>query len=142
MVYLKKSFGENKKVFSKSKHLRFNWRESPESSEDLPLTRYYFDVVDNKFREQKIEQILGGVQNQTIINFKFNEITPSYEGKVEGTNLRYLCRVYDSNCSPELVKKSILEVFGNSYVVDKNLYDRSKKGTSLELYLSKLHSNK
>ena len=126
-------------VKKNSRSLRYNWRISPESSEDFKKIRYYLDVVDDKFREEKIKRIFDKVQKKSIINFNF-EIINSLEGKVEGTDFRYLCEIYDSACSPKLVEKSIKEVFGKNCVKDPELYDRIKEGTSLEAYLMKLHS--
>ena len=78
-------------------------------------------------------------QEKSIINFTFERIQ-ILEGKVSGTDFRYLCEVYDSVCSPKLVEQSIKEVFGKNCVKDPELYDRVKKGTSLEAYLEQLHS--
>lgn len=126
-------------IFKKSRHLRYNWRISPDSSEDFPKVRYWFDIIDDKFREEKIKRVLDRVQEKTIINFNFENIQ-HLEGKVIGTDFRYLCEIYDSNCSPKLVLFAIKDVFGKNYVRDTNLYDRIKKGESLEAYLEKLHS--
>jgi hypothetical protein len=127
------------KVLKKSRHLRYHWVNSPESSEDLQKVRYFFDIVDDKFREEKIKRILDKVQKKSIINFTFERIQ-LLEGKVNETDFRYLCEVYDSVCSPKLVEQSIKEIFGKNCVKDSQLYDRTKKGTSLEAYLEELHS--
>ena len=127
------------KVRKDSRHLRYNWRISPESSEDLQKVRHYFDVIDDKFREEKIKRILSRVQEKSIINFNFEKIQ-SLQGKVSETDLRYLCEVYDSTCSPKIVLSAIKDVFGDNYVKDVNLYDRVKKGDSLEAYLEGFHS--
>jgi len=127
------------KVLKKCRHIRYNWRVSPESSEDFQKVRYYFDVIDNKFREEKIKRILNKVQEKSIIHFNFEKIQ-SLEGKVSKTDLRYLCEIYDSTCSPKLVLESIKEVFEDNYVRDSELYDRIKKGESLKAYLEKIHS--
>ena len=124
-----------KKILRKSRHLRWNWIISPEDSEKI---RYYFNVVDDKFREEKIKQILDKIQGGTIINFNFEGIQ-TLEGKVKGTNFRYLCRIYDSICSSSLASSAVQKVFGKSVVKDPNLYDRTKSGTSLEDYLVKLY---
>ena len=127
-----------KKVYKNSKHIRWNWRESPESIEGFRKSRYYFCVADNKFREEKIKRILDTILSLTIINFHFQEF-PSLEGKVEGTPNRYLCKIYDSSCHPDLVQTAVHKVFKN-VVKDSNLYERSKKNTSLEKYLENFYS--
>jgi hypothetical protein len=127
------------RVLKKSRHLRYNWINSPDSSEDVRKVRYYFDVIDDKFREEKINRILDKVQAKSIINFTFEGIQ-ILRGKVSKTDLRYLCKVYDSVCSPKLVEQSIKELFGKNCVKDPELYDRIKKGSSLETYLEELHS--
>jgi len=126
-------------VLKNSRHLRYNWKVSPESSEDFQKVRYYFDIIDDKFREEKIKRIIDKVQGKSIINFNFEKIQ-SFEGKVSGTDFRYLCEIYDSKCSPKIVLSAIKDVFGNNYVKDADLYDRSKKGVSLEAYLERFHS--
>jgi len=126
-------------IIRKSRHIRYNWKLSPESSEDLQKVRYYFDIVDDKFREEKIKRIIDKVQGKSIIHFNFEKIQ-SFEGKVSETDFRYLCEVYDSKCSPKIVLSAIKDVFGDNYVRDTNLYDRTKKGTSLEAYLEGFHS--
>ena len=128
-----------KRIRKDSRHLRWNWRESPESSEDSKKVRYYFDVVDDKFREGKIFKILSELEKLSIINFSFDEIQ-RLEGKVGNSKLKYLCKVYDSDCSPNLVGKAVKHIFGSNVVMDENLYDRVKSGTSLEKYLENLHS--
>jgi len=127
------------KVLKKSRHIRYNWIKSPESSEDFQKVRYYFDIVDDKFRGEKIKRILDKVQEKSIINFTFERIQ-LLAGKVSGTDFRYLCEVYDSACSPKLVEQSIKEIFGKNCVKDLELYDRIKKGSSLDAYLEELHT--
>jgi hypothetical protein len=128
-----------KKVLKKSRHIIYNWKLSPDSSEDSQKVRYYFDVIDDKFREDKINRIFDRVQEKSIINFNFEKIQ-SFQGKVSNTDFRYLCEVYDSNCSPKIVLSAIKDVFGENYVRDTNLYDRIKKGDSLEAHLERFHS--
>jgi hypothetical protein len=62
-VFIKRTISKKKGVSSKARYLRYNWRESSEDLGDLSLTKYYFDAIDNKFREQKIERILDNLQN-------------------------------------------------------------------------------
>lgn len=129
-----------KRILKKSRHIRWNWRESPESSEDKRKTRYFFDNVDDKFREEKIKRVLGYVNSLTTINFSFEQIGVDLEGKVENTKFRYLCKVYDSDCAPNLIQKALTKVFGNSVVNDPNLYERIKGKNLLEKYLESIHS--
>jgi len=110
----------------------------------LEKIRYYFCVADNKFREQKIKKILDNILSLTIINFSFEEIfSPDgkvLEGEVKATPNRYLCKIYDSSCHPDLVKTAINKTFKKNIVKDPNLYDRIKSRTSLEQYLEKIYS--
>jgi uncharacterized protein YktA (UPF0223 family) len=123
------------------RYLLYNWRESPESNEDKKLIRYYFDIVDDKFREQKILRIFDEIQNYSFVSFNFEQIGGDYEGKVGSTGLRYLTRVYDSLVSPHVVELAIRKVFPGRNKKDENLYDRVKRGTSLEKYLEGRHFN-
>lgn len=126
-----------RKILRRSRHFRLNWINSPDDPEKI---RYYFNIVDDKFREEKIKRILDEIQNQTIINFSFEEIQ-TLEGRVAGSDLRYLCKVYDANCSPKLVSVAIQKIFKSSVIKDSNLYDRVKPGTSLEQYLTKIYED-
>jgi hypothetical protein len=123
------------------RYFLYNWIISPESTEDKPLVRYYFDVVDDKFRTQKILRVLDEVQKSSWLNFNFEQIGGDYEGKVGATKFRYLARVYDSTVSPKIVEGAIKRVFPNRNKKDENLYDRVKSGTSLEKYLEGRHFN-
>lgn len=138
MVNLK-NLTEKKVIRRNSRHLRFNWTNSPESSQDSEKLRFYFDIVDDKFREEKIKRILDEVQELSIINFSFEEAYKPIEGSIPGTGLKYLCKIYDSNCSSKLVRQAIRKVFGDNWIRDPDLYDRIKEGTSLEKYLESIH---
>lgn len=85
MIKLKKSI----------RHIRWNWENSPDSED---MVRYHFVIVDDKFREGTMENILMQIQN-----FGSLEIVRSEEGKVEGTKFRYLFHSYDSNVAPRIL---------------------------------------
>jgi len=123
------------KILRKNRHFRWNWRQSIDDPEKID---YYFVIVDDKNRKAKIEEIINKV-NSGAINFSFEEISLPLQGKVGGTSLKYLCKIYESKCGVNLVNEVILKIFKDSVIKDNNLYDRVKTGTSLELYLAKLY---
>jgi hypothetical protein len=130
---------KKKKVVEKnSRHARINWEICPDSSEDKALIRYYIVVVDNKYREDKIKKVLNFIQEKSIINFSFEEDYGNLglEGKVEGTDFRYLCKIYNSKCTSKYFIDAVRKVFGERWVRDRDLYIRVKPGTSLENYLA------
>ena len=132
-----------KRTLKKSRHARVNWEVSPDSSEGNDLIRYYIVVVDDKYREDKIEKVLHFIQEKSIINFSFEEAynSPYLKGKVEGTDYRYLCKVYNSKCTPNYFMNAVRMVFGKNWVKDRDLYIRTKPGTSLENYLADFFAN-
>ncbi|OYT36451.1 hypothetical protein B6U91_01230 [Candidatus Pacearchaeota archaeon ex4484_71] len=127
------------KVSKKSRHLRWNWIRPPESLPGEDKYLYFLSLVDDKFRRKKLDDLLEGANSISIIDFYFQQLD-EFEGKVKGTNLRYLAKVYESNCSPTLFKQAVNRSFGPNAVQDRDLYYRIKPGTSLEFYLEKLYS--
>jgi hypothetical protein len=117
------------KILKKDRHVRWNWEKSPD---DFDLVRYHFVIVDDKDRKGKIRKILDSIKKE-VPNYSFVPIR-SVEGKVEGTDFRYLFESYDTYYSPSLLNMN--KLFKNS-IKDKDLYER-KKG-NIEDYVSNLY---
>lgn len=119
-----------KKILKNSRHIRWNWERSPD---DFELVRYHFIVVDDKNRNGKVILILESLQKQIDPNYSFSRIR-SVEGKVAGTEFRYLFESYDTLYSPGLLNLS--KLFKNT-IKDKELYER--KNGNIEDYVSNLY---
>ena len=135
----KKVEGLKKKSLKGKKCLRWNYVDAPDNCEGKKRIRCFFDIVDNKFRQEKIKDILHTANSRSIINFNFEEAMMPLEGKIVGTEFRYLCKIYDINCTPKYIEEAISKLFGDASIRDKNLYERTKEGTSLEKYLWSIH---
>ncbi|HJX50054.1 MAG TPA: hypothetical protein VJ438_01190, partial [Candidatus Nanoarchaeia archaeon] len=74
------------------RHIRWNWEKSPDNEE---MVRYHFVVVDDKDREG----IMRRITEQLLA---INPIEPvrEEEGKVKGTEFRYLFESYDTVVAP------------------------------------------
>ena len=117
----------------RERHVRWNWEKSPASTEDRKFVRYHFVVVDDRFRENKLIQIISNFQNKTIMNYPFDEVR-KVEGKFANTNFRYLFVSYDTEYSPKLLNfKKVSENIKR----DSDLKER--KIGSIESYISKLY---
>lgn len=113
-----------RKVFKKSRHIEWNMEESPDNFE---LVRYHFIVVDDKRRESIMNEIL-----QDLSRWGGSiSLIRNVEGKVVGSNFRYLFRTYDSNQKPDMINFIRL---GKSVKRNYELYER-KKG-NIEDYVS------
>ena len=120
------------KVFKKSRHLRWSWEQSPENSE---LVRYHFIISDDKNKKGKMESILNSIKSKVVVNHPF-ELIRSKEGKVKGSEFRYLFNSYDTAYSPILFNPR--EIFEH-VKKDPNLYER--KIGSIEDYVEKVYSD-
>jgi len=118
------------KVYKNSRHVRWNWQTSPDHEERV---RYHFVVVDDKFRGGKLDQIKENIRSKTIMNFPFEEIR-RLEGKVVGTNFRYLFVSCDTVYSPSLVS---FESVSKNIKKDTDLIER-KRG-NIEDYVANLY---
>ena len=122
------------RVKKKSRHIRWNWQRSPDSAE---MVRCHFIVVDDKNREEKIEKILDSALNKSIIHCMFNEIR-SVEGKVRGSEFRYLFKTYDTSYTPKYLNpKAIFPLV----IKDKELYERQKDFEGICKYVAKLYED-
>jgi len=108
-----------------SHHLRWNWEVSPESEE---LIRYHFVVVDDKYREEKIDRILWQFQSVSsgIMRIRHRE------GKVEDTRYRYLFESYDSSLSPSIIDLTRFAL----KIQDKELRERKRGSEGIENYVA------
>ncbi len=121
-----KKINYKKRVSDKERHVRWNCEPSGENYLGL---RYHVVVVDDRFREGKLHQLM----------LSLNEINPGIdpekrgEGKVEGTKFRYLFTSFNSRTSPEYLNwKGLVEK------KDDDLVER-KRG-KLEDYVANLYS--
>jgi len=106
------------RVYQNSRHIRWNWEESPDNFFDgNPMVRYHFVVVDDKNREVKMGSI---IKQLTDIQQGIVEVR-EIEGKIKDAKFRYLFRSYDSPVAP-----SNLHLWKISSLVkhDKNLKER------------------
>ncbi|HPD81570.1 MAG TPA: hypothetical protein PK357_00540 [Candidatus Pacearchaeota archaeon] len=120
------------KINKKERHIRWNWEKSPD---DFELVRYHFVVVDDKDRKGKIRKILDSISSEISSSYSFVEIR-SVEGKVEGTDFRYLFESYDTFYSPTLLNMN--KLFKNAFK-DKDLYERKRR--NVEDYVADRYSN-
>jgi hypothetical protein len=119
-------------VKKKERHVRWNWEKSPDN---LDFARYHFVVVDDKDRKGKIRKIIDSISSEISSSYSFIPIR-SVEGKVGGTEFRYLFETYDTYYSPNLLNMNVLF---KKNVRDKDLYERTKKNTSIENYIADLY---
>lgn len=121
----------SKKVPKNSRHVRWNWEKSPDAEETV---RYHFIIVDDKNRKGKMEKILENIRDKSFVNYPFEEIR-SEEGKVEGTEYRYIFKTYDTQYAPNLVDfKGVSENIKR----DKELSERKK--TDISWYVENKYS--
>ncbi len=85
------------RVYKKSRHIRWNWEPSPENPREL--IRYQVIVVDDKGREKIRNQIFEQLQKVS----SGIEMIRERQGKVAGSNLRYLFSTFDTVLSPEII---------------------------------------
>ena len=110
--------------------MRWNSEQSPDNS---LLLRYHVLVVGDKKRKQIVEKvykdlgkITGGIEEKRRV-----------EGKVSGSKLRYLLVSFDHSVGPEFVRWYDL---GCPVIPDDDLYERKKKGLSIESFVAGLYS--
>jgi len=118
-------------VLKNSRHLRWNYEESPDSSVgDDPMLRYHFVVVNDKNRE--------GIMNSLAEQLSFTGPIVSIrkkEGKVRWSKFRYLFRSYDSTTAPrELDFRKVVKSFKRDYDLKEKL-----KG-NIEYYVERIYS--
>jgi hypothetical protein len=113
-----------------TRHIRWNWEQSPERDADNnPYVRYHFVVVDDRNR--------AGILNEAVTPLSsYGELIPlrSLEGKAEGTRYRYLLSTFDSRIKPDFLK---LHELGKVVIMDPDLRERIR-GT-IENYVSRIY---
>lgn len=116
------------RVYRKSRHVRWNWEESPDNP---GFVRYHIVIVDDKDREGIMNQILEQIQR---VRTGINQIR-SIEGRVIGSEFRYLFRTYDSSVAPNAINFIVLH---KPIKNDKDL--RERKRGNIEDYVANLYS--
>ena len=104
-----------------------------EVSDDNMRVRYHFVIVDNKGREQ----IRDGIFNQIQKAGMAVELLRETEGSVRDSRLKYLLVTFDTYLAPREIDWTKIRL---PKVPDDRLYERKKKGTSLEAYVMGLYS--
>lgn len=109
------------------RHIRWNWEISPDSQE---MVRYHFVIVDDKDREGIMRRITGQL-------LAINPIEPirKEEGKVKGTEFRYLFESYDTVVAPRMIS------WGNVRKIVKRDHElRERKVGNIEDYVANAYS--
>lgn len=116
----------------KQRHVRWNWEKSEDNTyEGNPIIRYHFVVVDDKWRDKKVCDIVDIITNiqSGLIPIRRKE------GKVEGTKFRYLFVSYDSPVNPKLLNLDE----DSDFFKDQELYER-RSSRGIEEYVDTLYS--
>ena len=115
-----------KRVYRTERHIRWNWETSPDNPD---LVRYHFIIVDDKNRDMTMNSLLEKISNAGAISSPI-ELIRTRQGKVEGSELRYLFQSYDS-------KIRLGGFIGMNKAVkrDPDLKERMKSGLSIEQYV-------
>jgi len=127
----KKMHSYKHNTINQTRHIRWNWEQSPESGPDQnPFVRYHFVVVDDRNRKGIMDKSLAPLS-------KYGELIPlrTVEGKVSGTRLRYLLKSFDCPIKPEMLK---LHELGKVVIMDPDL--RERKVGNIEDYLARVYS--
>ncbi|MBT4257675.1 hypothetical protein HOD88_00630 [archaeon] len=103
------------RVLRNSRHIRWNWEQSPDNEE---MARYHFVIVDDKNRAQSLQVLISQLVRY---NPGIEKIRESVEGKVFDSRLKYLFSSWDSVTIPEH-----LEIFrlGKPVKRDHDLVER------------------
>jgi hypothetical protein len=121
-----------KQIKKNSRHVRWNWEVSPEQDLDNhKYVRYHFIVVDDKDREGLMGKILVGLS-------KYAEVIPirRVEGKVSGSEFRYLFSSYDSIIKPDMIEWQSLK---RDIKRDSDL--RERKQGNIEDYVARVYDS-
>lgn len=114
-----------------SRHVRWNLEVSPERDADSrSYARYHFVVVDDRDREGIMTKIVSGLA-------KYAELIPQrrIEGKVAGTEFRYLFCSYDCVIKPEFIDWSQVQ-----RPIKRDLDLRERKRGNIEDYVANLYA--
>ncbi len=120
-----------KRVFKNERHIRWNYEVSPDSPDSL---RYHFIVVDDKNREETMNSLVKKISERGIVSSPVKPVRKR-QGKVEGSELRYLFESYDSPLK-----------IGNFLSIrkpmkrDPDLKERIAPGSNVEQYVERIYS--
>ena len=129
MKNIEKNFG--KKVLVTDKHVRWDCERSLDNDEML---KYVFVVSgERRDREKNLKSILESLQKYGGSIEHIREDS----GKVEGTIFHYDLKIMNSRTAPEMIEWRNLSI---PNVRDTNLYERIKKGCSIENYVADLYA--
>lgn len=115
-----------KKVYRTERHIRWNWEPSPDNP---GLVRYHLVVVDDKDRDIIMNSLLEKISRAGIINSSIKLIRTK-QGKVKGSELRYLFQSYDSK-----IKMGGFLGINKPVRRDPELNERIKSGSSIGQYV-------
>jgi hypothetical protein len=123
-----------RKIPLKSKHIRWNCEKSEENFHmDIPLTRYYFAIVDKRLAYRK--DISSKIVNQmTQSNSWLIPIGKEVDFKVKNSEWGLLFVCYDALVNPESLNFSKLGIISKR---DYNLC--KKKVLNIEDYLTRIY---
>ncbi len=108
------------RVFKKSRHIRWNWQESPDARDQdgNDSVRYHFVVVEDRNRKGIMNQILEGLA-------QYGGVTPvrEVEGDVKDSKLKFLFCSYDTLIRPEKINWPN----GKPLKMDRDLRERQRR---------------
>ena len=120
----KMNFQSLKLIPKRSRHIIWNWEQSPDNPE---LARYHVVIADNKKRKATIERIFQQAQD----NGFSVDIKRMVEGKVSNSGLRYLLASFDTSARIDLIDWTKT---GKVARQERELYER--KAGSIEKYVA------
>ncbi|MEX0932775.1 MAG: hypothetical protein WDZ77_01610 [Candidatus Pacearchaeota archaeon] len=129
-----KTIQESRKIESvRSPHVRYHW----ESSKDDKGILKYGVLVVSKYRVQR-EEIMDRIFGDIASIHSGIEVLREVEGSILNSHgLRYLFNQFDTPVKPSEIQ---WHDFGLPVVRDRGLYERVKKGASVEAYIESLFS--
>jgi len=113
-----------------SRHILWNWQQSPDSPD---LARYHVIVVDDKKRDATLEGIFQQIQTA---GFSVEKIRRA-EGNVGNSKLKYLFVSFDTPARIDIIDWTKI---GKIAKQDTDLYERKRKGFSIESYVEDIYS--
>lgn len=122
---------KSQKIDIKKPHLRWNYEKSPDRDDAL---RYHFVIVGDRIKRDNLCDILS-----SNLNSNGEPLEIIRELPVQIKNSRYNAKFvsYDTRASPNLLNLHLLNI--NS-IIDNNLVERIKKGSSIENYVTNIYS--
>ncbi len=102
-----------KRILKNSRHVRWNWEESPDDSQ---LVRYHVIVVDDRDREGIFRRVTDRIQK-----YSWLKLVRDTDGKVKNSRLLYLFRSFDTPLAPREIDWSRVS---ENVKRDPKLYER------------------